>query len=132
MKTLPIIALFVSSFLFAQQSKETLDFDQNPNYKISQEKYSKEASKYVALEGTTLQQTYKAIDPMEEKRALKALKKRYRAERSKWRHEERMEKYKNGYIEYNEVPRTSLNFGWGWNNWNRYYSPFSFNYGFYY
>ncbi|WP_196889129.1 hypothetical protein [Aureivirga sp. CE67] len=132
MKTLPIIALFFSSFLFAQQNSESLDYDQNPNYKISQEKYMKEGQQYVALEGTTLQQTYKAIDPMEEKRELKALKKKYRAQRLKWRHEERMEKYKNGYVEYYEVPRSSINFGWGWNNWGRYYNPFSFNYGLYF
>ena len=125
----------MTSFLFAQQNREALDYDQNPNYQISQQKYMKESPKYVALQGTTLQQTYKAIDPLEEKRELKALKKRYRAERLKWRHEERMEKYKNGYVEYYDVPRSSINFGWGWNNWNnwgRYYSPFSFNYGFYY
>ena len=132
MKNLLIIALFITSILSAQQNREKLDFDQNPNYKVSQDNYLETASNYTSLEGTTVQQTYKAIDPLEEKRERKALKKKYRAERSKWRHEERMEKYKNGYVEYYEVPRYSLNFNWGWNSWGRHHNPFHSNYGFYY
>ena len=62
----------------------------------------KQVDKYVMLQGTTAQETYKAIDPLERKRELRMLRKEYRAKRRLWRHQERMERIKRtNYYDYN-------------------------------
>jgi hypothetical protein len=71
----------------------TLIADQNPNYQNSLDKYKD--SPYLALQGTTKQQTYKAIDPIEEKRELKALRRQYRANRPLWRHQRALQRIEN-------------------------------------
>ena len=50
----------------------------------------------VLAQGTTEQDTYKAIDPLEEKRELRSIKRKHRAQRALWRHQERMERAKHG------------------------------------
>lgn len=114
-----MMGLMISIGGFSQEN--SLAENQNPNYKQSLEHYTKmlktdEKTDYVALQGTTVQQTYKAIDPMEEKRELKALRRKYRAQRPLWRHQRRMERIKNTrYHDYN----------YGYDN---YYSPWSSSY----
>lgn len=71
------------------------DHDQNPNYLKSQERYMASSEQYTALQGTTSQETYKAIDFLEEKRELKAKRRQLRAQRPIWRQERRIERIKN-------------------------------------
>ncbi len=52
--------------------------DQNPNYKKSLERYMKKSDSLVLLQGTTVQETYRAIDWMEMKAQQKALRKERR------------------------------------------------------
>ncbi|NJB82413.1 hypothetical protein [Wenyingzhuangia aestuarii] len=93
--------------LFSAIGYSQTDADQNPNHKAAYEKYIEVANDYVAKQGTTVQDTYVAIDPMEEKRIRKKTHKDHRAMRSLWKHEERMERakntryYTNTYTPYN-------------------------------
>lgn len=108
MKTIYILALFLFSVSLSAQEIS----DQNPNHKNAYQKYLKVSESYTKAQGTTAQQTYVAIDPMEEKRIRKKMRKDHKAMRRVWRHEERMEEAKNTkYRVYN-------NSGWnnGWNN----------------
>jgi hypothetical protein len=100
--------------------------DQNPNYKKSMEKYMAIKDDYISKEGTTLQNTYKAIDDMEAKKERKALRKEQR-------HERRMARINNrGHYRYYSQP---YYFGYNYHNpyywgnrWDRYYynDPFLF------
>ncbi len=114
--------LLTANFFAQEQSID----DQNPNHKISYEKYVVQSEKYTAKQGTTEDQTYVAIDPMEEKRVRKNIHKNHRAMRYLWRHEERLERAKNtryysgptNYGLYSSVHRRGFglgfsNFGWG-------------------
>ena len=110
MKNLLFILAVVlqASFLNAQ------DYDQNPNYLKSQEKYMASSEQYTSLQGTTAQETYKAIDRLEEKRELKAKRRALRAQRPVWRQERRLERIKNRPYYYN--------YGYGLNF--DFYTPF--------
>ncbi|NIJ44550.1 hypothetical protein FHR24_000989 [Wenyingzhuangia heitensis] len=88
-----LILLF--GLLFSVVAYSQNESDQNPNYKAAYEQYVNVANDYVSKQGTTVQQTYVAIDPMEEKRIRKKIHKDHRAMRSLWKHEERMERAKN-------------------------------------
>ncbi|MGB0884202.1 MAG: hypothetical protein ACPG4W_02875 [Flavobacteriales bacterium] len=68
---------------------------QNPNFQHSQDQYAKLSKSYTNLQGTTSQETYKAIDELEERRELRAYKRRLRAEAPKRRHERQLERIKN-------------------------------------
>lgn len=81
--------------LFSVVGYSQKDVDQNPNYKTAYEQYIETSSSYVNKQGTTAQDTYVAIDPLEEKRIRKKLRKDHRAMRSLWKHEERLERAKN-------------------------------------
>ena len=59
----------------------------------------------------------KVIDPLEEKRQLRSLKRKYRANRALWRHQERLERAKNGYSLYDNGGYYNDNY---YNN-NNYY-----------
>lgn len=111
--TLLVLCLF-SLGLSAQEIS-----DQNPNHKNSYQKYLKVSDSYTQKQGTTEQQTYVAIDPMEEKRIRKKIRKDSRAMRRVWRHEERLEAAKNTRV---RVYRNGYNTGWNTN--------FGINYGF--
>jgi len=101
MKNKIFILLFLTSVGFTGIAQNSTDLvaDQNPNYQISLDKYMSEnnASDLTLLQGTTAQETYTAIDPMEEKRKRKALRRYYRSLRPLWRHQERLERAKNPY-----------------------------------
>ena len=85
-----ILAIVLQSTLLSAQ-----EYNQNPNYKESQQKYMASAEQYTSLQGTTVQETYKAIDRLEEKRELKAQRRALRAQRPIWRQERRLERIKN-------------------------------------
>ncbi len=89
-----LILMFTTTLGFTQETGFVED--QNPNYEESMSKYLQMDNSYVLGQGTTLQETYVAIDPLEERRKLRALRKQYRANRRLWRHQERMELAKNG------------------------------------
>jgi|GEM_PF-462356 len=115
------ITIFTAGFsVFAQQDNLALEADQNPNYEISQNKYTDSIQKsHTLLQGTTLQDTYRAIDPLEEKRELKSLRRQHRAQRPYWRHQRRLERIRNTqYFENNT-------WGWGNNLNNNFYSGFN-------
>lgn len=122
--------LFAVSFLLvltlAGNAQTALAPDQNPNYMVSQARYMKMADSINSWHGTTPQETYKAIDYLEDKREM-------RATRREWRRELRMERARNSGWYYNggyngySYPYNNYNNGynygqsWGYRrNWNNY------------
>lgn len=95
--------------------------EQNPSFMVSQARYMKMADSINSWHGTTLQETYKAIDYLEDKREQ-------RANRRAWRHELRMERARNSgwyngyYNDYYYYPYNSLYYrSWGYNRrWSNY------------
>ncbi|WP_010520380.1 hypothetical protein [Aquimarina agarivorans] len=114
MKTYILTFLGALSFcMLSAQNSDKLAEDQNPNYKVAMEKYMESPKELTLLQSTTVQETYKAIDPLEEKRELRSQRRQYRAQRPYWRHQRRLERIKNTrYYENN-------------NNWGGFY-----NYGY--
>jgi hypothetical protein len=99
-------------------SQTMLADDQNPNYMVSQAKYTKMADSINTWHSTTPQETYKAIDYLADKREA-------REQRRAFRRELRMERARNGYY-YNDYGYNYPGYyGYG-NNFN-YYRP---NYGY--
>ena len=127
MKTLySLVLLFTITTAFAQQDLVT---NQNPNYKVSYDKYVASSEQYTDQQGTTVQETYVAIDPIEEKRNRKKIRKDYRAQRSLWRHQERMERAKNTrYVRNTNTIGLGWNQGFGFSRWGIGYSNFN-NFG---
>lgn len=111
MKSLPYLFALLIGFSALGQDV-ALAPNQNPNYQRSLAKYDSIYTQFTKQQGTTLQDTYEAIDPMEHKRKMRELRREYRAQRPLWRHERRLERIRNTrYIDT----------GWGWNNnwgWN--------------
>ena len=95
-----LVVVFITTLSFSQET--ALAQNQNPNYKVSLDKYLEADNDYVFAEGTTLQETYVAIDLLEERRQLRSLRREHRANRALWRHQERMERAKNGYSLYDD------------------------------
>lgn len=98
---------------------QNLAQDQNPSFMVSQARYMKMADSINSWHGTTLQETYKAIDYLEDKRAE-------RASRKAWRRELRMERARNngwynGYYNNYYYPYASYNRPWGGTGWNNYF-----------
>jgi DNA polymerase elongation subunit (family B) len=69
------IVAFLSSSAFAQTE---LVADQNPNYQKSQDKYTRIADSVNKWHSTTVQETYKAIDYLEDKRIAKESRRAFR------------------------------------------------------
>jgi hypothetical protein len=88
-----ILLLIAITLGFAVQAQEVAD--QNPNYRQSRDYYMQQKNDYVANQGTTVQETYKAIDELEEKRLLRQRRREIRVERPIRRHERRMARIKN-------------------------------------
>jgi len=124
MKKLLLLHIVLGFFITINaQNSSQLEEDQNPNYKTSLEKYVSVADQYTQQQGTTAQETYKAIDPLEEKRELRALRRQYRAQRPYWRHQRRLERIKNTqYYQYN----TPWNAGFQYGNFGNYYNRHRF------
>tara|TARA_B110000093_G_C12841035_1_gene355248 strand:+ start:260 stop:676 length:417 start_codon:yes stop_codon:yes gene_type:complete len=117
-KILTAILITFVGFIGVAQNSVALVADQNPNYQTSLNKYmvASKVTHQTLTQGTTTQETYTPIDPMEEKRKRKELKKHYKSQRPLWRHQERMESAKNpsyynrGYRNYNT--RNNYNNRW--------------------
>lgn len=97
------LAMLIATWSMSQTN---LVEDQNPNYFISQAKYTSMADSLNSLHGTTPQETYKAIDWMADRQQA-------RDQRRAFRRELRMERAKNG---------------WYYNDYNYYYPRYSGNY----
>jgi hypothetical protein len=114
MKKMVLFAVsFLLVFVLTGNAQTALAPDQNPNYMASQARYMKMADSINSWHGTTPQETYKAIDYLEDKREM-------RATRKEWRRELRMERARNS--------------GWYYNGgYNGYSYPYNnYNSGYYY
>src|SRR5689334_22377578 len=80
--------------------------NQNPNYQVSRDKYMQIADSVNAYHSTTVQDTYKAIDFLADRREA-------REQRRAWRHELRMERARYGGYYY---------------GYDDYYTPYYNNY----
>lgn len=109
-----LIALF-SPALLAQVAEN----DQNPNYRASMEKYMNRKDTLLQNMGETVQQTYKAIDPIADRKEARLER---QEERRQFRRALRLERARRPQI---FAPRRR---GWGWNNgWNNGWN--TWNYG---
>ncbi|MBO9199815.1 MULTISPECIES: hypothetical protein [Niastella] len=103
--------------------------DQNPDYMISQVKYLGMADSLNALHGTTPQETYKAIDWMEQRQerrdARRAFRRELRLERAKYGW------YYNDYSYYSPsyyYPSYSGNYYYNYYPYHNYYRPRNYYY----
>ena len=118
MKKLLIVLIMgttISSVAYAQE----LQPNQNANYKISQDRYTKLADSILKFEGTTVQNTYKAIDYMQDKLDRKAARRAFRQQL-------RLERARNPYYwsTYNSANGWYSPYYNSWNNifpYNNYY-----------
>ncbi|GGX05281.1 hypothetical protein [Aquimarina muelleri] len=96
MKNIFLIFVFtvIGVTSYAQDTAELVE-DQNPNYKEAMNRFLSNSQEYTLQQGTTAQETYKAIDPLEEKRELRSLRRQYRSQRAYWRHERRLQRIQN-------------------------------------
>ncbi len=113
-----IFTLCIFAAGFATQAQE-LAPDQNPNYKVSMDKYAGTQVSLQTTNNTTIQDTYKAYD-------FREAKAERQAERRNFRRERRL------FNNYNNSFNNSWNNGWnndyfgnGWNNnnnnrWNNF------------
>ncbi|MBL7730332.1 MAG: hypothetical protein JNM88_04075 [Chitinophagaceae bacterium] len=99
--------------------------DQNPNYAISRDKYMKMADSMTKWHGTTLQNTYQAIDWLADReRARKNridFRRQLRLERARWNgYNYRNDGYYDPYNSYNNSYYNSFN---NYNRGNRWQRP---------
>ena len=111
--------LFSIHVVNAQQND--LDEDQNPNYMISQTRYTENADSIKTMLAATAVTLYTPYDP-------DAVRKERRHERREWRHQERMvaDNYYYGGSTWGWGYRNNwYNNGYNWNyrHNNRWYSP---------
>ena len=102
------LALLIATFSMSQTG---LAEDQNPNYMISQAKYTQMADSINSWHSTTPQETYKAIDYLADKREMRATQKAFRRQL-------RLERARNGYYNYGYDYYPGY---YGYNNYNPYY-----------
>jgi len=113
-----LLMLAFMLFAGATMAQTTLAPDQNPDFAISRAKYMKMADSINTWQGTTAQETYKAIDYLADKAEA-------RANRRAFRQQLRLERARYGYPSFDWY--NSLNYGNGWGNYNNYYSPYRYN-----
>ena len=120
MKKMVLFAVsFLLFFALTGNAQTALVADQNPNYMASQARYMKMADSINSWHSTTPQETYKAIDYLEDKREM-------RATRKEWRRELRMERARNSGWYYNggyngySYPYNNYNSGYYYGNGNGY------------
>lgn len=119
-RSLLMLALILSASIAMAQT--ALAPDQNPDFAVSRAKYMKMSDSINTWQGTTAQETYKAIDYLADKAEA-------RANRRAFRQQLRMERARYGYSSYDW--NNSLNYynnGWGnYGNYNNFYSPYRYN-----
>ncbi len=101
-------------------AQEELAPDQNPNYKNSMEKYVTNKDELLKTEGTTVQDTYKAIDDMQIRQERRDLRRAYRQER-------RLARINNCGYYYSPYLNNNYN-SFGYNSYNSYPSYSSYSY----
>lgn len=110
--TMLTVCATISSFA---QQQNTLAPDQNPNYMVSQLKYTQQMDSLLSYSNTTVQDTYKAYD--------------WREAREERRTERRLNRRQTSYFDSYYNP--AINYGWNGYN-NGYYSRYNnFNNNFY-
>lgn len=100
-----LLALMLSTSYTSIKAQSGPVADQNPNYAVSRDRYMKMSDSINTWHSTTVQQTYKAIDYLEDKREQ-------RIERKAFHREMRLAAVRNGWY------------------YNNYYSP-DYNTSFY-
>ncbi len=120
-----VCAAFIGTLIFGSdviKAQEELVPDQNPNYRKSMDKYMANKEDLVKTEGTTLQNTYKAIDDMQIKQERRAARRSYRQQRRLAR-----ANYGGYYYSY------PYNYGYNSYGYNSYYpySNYSSSYNYY-
>lgn len=112
--------LSLTSVLFAKAQTD-LAGDQNPNYALSRDRYMKMADSINAWHSTTQQQTYKAIDYLEDKR-------QERRERKNFLREMRLAGVRNGWYQNDYyLPDFNTSFYRPYNNYYRV-RPYGYRY----
>jgi hypothetical protein len=116
---LPLFAFVALAFTAEAQN---LAPDQNPRYMESQQRYMRMADSINAWHGTTPQETYKAIDYLQDKRdareARRAFRRELRMERARWNND--WYYGYGGYYNYNSYYPGYYRHGWR-SNWNNYF-----------
>lgn len=82
MKKILLINLLAFSALFGSAQDNNLAPDQNPNYRISQEKYQAAQQALQTTMNTTVQQTYKAYDWYQARQERKQQRIQFRQQRA--------------------------------------------------
>lgn len=106
------LLLVMMTAVITAGAQSSLAEDQNPNYEVSRDKYMKIADSLTSFQSTTVHNTYKAIDYMEDRRIA-------REERLQFRRQLRLERARrNFYV-------APVNRRWH-NNWG-FYDPYMHN-----
>ncbi|MBO9636036.1 MAG: hypothetical protein J7578_23235 [Chitinophagaceae bacterium] len=118
-----LLPLFAFIVLAVTAEAQNLAPDQNPRYMESQQRYMRMADSINAWHSTTPQETYKAIDYLQDKRdaraARKAFRRELRMERARWNND--FYYGYGGYYNYNNYyPHSYYGYRSNWNNyfWN--------------
>ncbi len=106
-----IFTLSVFTAGLATQAQE-LATDQNPNYKVSMDKYAGTQASLQTTNNTTIQDTYKAYDFSEAKAERQAERRIFRRDRRLFNN------YNNGFNNNWNNGWNNDYFGNGWNNYN--------------
>lgn len=94
-KVVHYLALAACILISARSLGQSGESDQNPRYRESEAKYTQMADSVTSLQGTTVQETYRAIDYLADKREA-------RAERRAFRRELRLIRARYGYGYYGD------------------------------
>ncbi len=116
-----LLSLIIIAAGFVANAQE-LAPDQNPNYKVSMEKYTAMQTTLTTM-NTTVQDTYKAYDWSTAKAERKAERRNFRRERALFNN------YNNGWNNNNwnnGWNNNNYNNGWNNNSWNNNCRPFFF------
>ncbi|MFN4006622.1 MAG: hypothetical protein ACK4HE_03825 [Chitinophagaceae bacterium] len=112
MKPLYLTLMLLGLYMFQAKAQNGLVSDQNPNYMVSQAKYTKMADSLTANMGTTVHNTYKAFDWYEAREE---------------RHTERRnQRYQRRLMRAQNMGWNQRDYYWNnpWNNrWNNHFWP---------
>lgn len=116
-----VATLFLGVVGFGQSANTTLLPDQNPNYLLSQEKYTKFRDSLLVSSNTTIQDTYKAYDWYQAREERRMNRRQARWDRNR---------FGNGWnVGWNNGFNNGWN-NWGWNNgWNSWNNNWGWNGG---
>lgn len=122
MKKILLSFLIVTTAIFAKAQENNLVPDQNPDFKVSLDKYKGQQDKLMATMNTTVQDTYKAYDWYEAKQERKQQRIADRRERRLYE----LQNYGNFYNPYNRsydpfsVPYRYAPFYYGHRGWRHW------------